>query len=148
MDRVHYLGYIVDQHGVHVDPAKIQVIRDWLAPITLTELWSFLGLPNFYHRLVLGFSHIAWDLNQVTKGGGKETFVWGLSQQKTFNDLKKRLCSSSILSLPDLQHPFEIETYASDYGVGTVLNQHGHPEAYHSEKLSDAICKYLSLVEK
>jgi hypothetical protein len=38
MDRVHYLGYIVDQHGVHVDPAKIQVICDWLAPTTFTEL--------------------------------------------------------------------------------------------------------------
>jgi hypothetical protein len=38
MDRVHYLGYIIDQHGVHVDPTKIQVIRDWPSPTTLTEL--------------------------------------------------------------------------------------------------------------
>jgi hypothetical protein len=67
MDRVHYLGYIIDQHGVHVDPTKIQVIRDWPAPTTLTELQSFLGLANFYHRFVLGFSHIAWALNQVTR---------------------------------------------------------------------------------
>jgi hypothetical protein len=72
MDRVHYLGYIIDQHGVHVDPAKIQVIRDWPAPTTLTELQSFLGLANFYHRFVLGFSHIAWALSQITRGGGKE----------------------------------------------------------------------------
>jgi hypothetical protein len=89
MDRVHYLGYIIDQHGVHVDPTKIQVIRDWPAPTTLTELQSFLGLANFYHRFVLGFSHIAWALNQVTRGGGKEKFVWGLSQQQAFDDLKK-----------------------------------------------------------
>jgi hypothetical protein len=94
MDRVHYLGYIIDQHGVHVDPTKIQVIRDWPAPTTLTELQSFLGLANFYHRFVLGFSHIAWALSQVTRGGGKEKFVWGLSQQQAFDDLKKRLCSS------------------------------------------------------
>ena len=59
MDNVHYLGYIIDQHGVHVDPTMIQVIRDWPAPTTLTELQSFLGLANFYHRFVLGFSHIA-----------------------------------------------------------------------------------------
>ena len=63
MDRVHYLGYIVDQYGVHVDPTKIQVIRDWLAPTTLTELRRFLGLSNFYHRFMLGFSHIAWALS-------------------------------------------------------------------------------------
>jgi hypothetical protein len=48
MQRIQYLGYIVDEQGVHVDPTKIQVIRDWLAPKTMTELHSFLGLANFY----------------------------------------------------------------------------------------------------
>jgi hypothetical protein len=88
MDRVHYLGYIVDQHGIHVDPTKIQVIRDWTAPTTLTELWSFLGLDNFYRRFVLGFSHIAWALSQITRGGGKKKYAWGWSQQQVFNYLK------------------------------------------------------------
>jgi hypothetical protein len=127
MDMVHYLGYIVDQHGVHVDPTQIQVIRDWPAPTTLTELQSFLGLANFYRRFMLGFSYITWALSQVTRDGGKSKFVWGLSQQQAFNDLKKSLCSSPILSLLDLQHPFEIETDALDYVVGTILTQHGHP---------------------
>jgi hypothetical protein len=75
MDRVHYMGYIIDKHGIHVDPSKIQVIHDWLAPTTLTELQRFLGLANFYHRFVLGFYHISWALIQITKGGGKETFA-------------------------------------------------------------------------
>jgi hypothetical protein len=81
MNRVQYLGYIVDEHGVHVDPAKIQVICDWPAPTTLTELWSFLGLANFYRWFMLGFSHIAWALSHMTKGGGREKFVWGKEQQ-------------------------------------------------------------------
>jgi hypothetical protein len=142
MDMVHYLGYIVDQHGVHVYLAKIHVIRDWPAPTTLTELQIFLGLTNFYRKFVLGFSHIAWTLNQLTMGGGKETFVWGLSQQQAFDDSKKHLCSSLVLSLPDLQHPLEIEIDPSDYAVGSVLTQHGHPMEYHSETLSYAVCKY------
>ena len=142
MTQIQYLGYIVDEHGVHVDPAKIQVIRDWPAPTTLTELRSFLGLANFYRRFVLGFSHIAWALSQVTKGGGKAKFVWTESQQKAFEELKHRLCSAPVLALPDLQQPFEIETDASDYAVGAVLTQHGHPVAYHSETLSDAVHKY------
>jgi hypothetical protein len=75
MNRVQYLGFIVVEDRVHVDPANIQVICDWPTPRTLTKLQSFLGLANFYQRFVLGFSHIAWDLNQVTKGGGKETFA-------------------------------------------------------------------------
>jgi hypothetical protein len=79
MDRVQYLGYIVDVHGVHVDPAKVQVIHDWPSPTTLTELQSLLILANFYPRFVLGFFHIAWALSQISKGGGKEKFVWVLS---------------------------------------------------------------------
>ena len=120
MDRVHHLGYIIDRHGVHVDPSKIQVICDWPSPTNLFELRSFLGLTNFYRKLVLEFSHIAWALSQVTRGGGKENFL-SLSQQQDFDDLKKHVFSSPVLSLPNLQHPFEIETYASDYAVGIVL---------------------------
>jgi hypothetical protein len=59
MNMVQYLGYIVDEHGVHVDLAKIQVISEWSALTTLTELRSFLGLANFYRRFMLGLSHIA-----------------------------------------------------------------------------------------
>jgi hypothetical protein len=136
MDRVHYLGYIIDQLGVHVDPAKIQVIRDWTTPTTLTDLQSFLGLANFYHRFMLGFSHIAWALSQITRVGGKETFVWGQSQQQVFNDLKKHLCSTLVLSLPYLQQPFEIETNSSDYVVGVILTQHNHPVAYQMLSIS------------
>jgi hypothetical protein len=78
----------------------------------------------------------------VTKGDGRETFVWGKEQQRAFDDLKNRLCSAPILSLLDLQQPFDIDIDASDYVVGTVLTQHGHPVAYHSETLSYIVCKY------
>ena len=121
MDKVHYLDYIIDQHGVHVDPARIQVFRDWTAPTTLTELRSFLSLANFYRRFLLGFSHIAWALNQINRGGGKEKFAWGWSQQQSFDDFNNLLFASPILSLPDLQQPFETETDASDYVMGIVL---------------------------
>jgi hypothetical protein len=121
MDNFHYLGYIIDQHGIHVDPTKIQVIHDWPAPTTLTELKKLLGLANFYRRFMLGFSHIAWALSQINKGGGKEKFVWGWSQQQALDDLKQFLCSSPILSLLDLQNPFEIEKDASDYDMGAIL---------------------------
>jgi len=127
---------------VYVDPTKIQVIRDWLAPTTLIELRSFLGLANFYRRFVLGFSHITWPLSQVTKGGAKEKFFWSKSQQKAFGELKHRLCSAPVLTLPDLQQPFEIETDASDYAIGVVLTQHVNPVAYHSETLSNTVQKH------
>ena len=82
MDQIQYLRYIVDSNGVHLDLTKIQVIRDWPTPKTLTELHNFLGLANFYRRFVLGFSHIAWSLSQVNTGGSKAMFVWAKSQQQ------------------------------------------------------------------
>jgi hypothetical protein len=81
MKRVQFLGYIVDEHGVHVYPTKIKFILDWPTLTIVTELWSFLGLVNFYQRFMFGFSHIAWALIQVTKGGGRENFTWGKEQQ-------------------------------------------------------------------
>ena len=63
MDRVQYLGYIVDEHGVHVDLAKIQVIHDCPSLSILSDIQIFLSLSNIYRSLVLGFSHIAWALS-------------------------------------------------------------------------------------
>jgi hypothetical protein len=80
MERVQYVGYIVDVHGVHVDLAKNQVLFDWSAPTTLTELRRFLGFTNFCRSFMLGFSHIARHLIQITRAGGMENFLWGLSQ--------------------------------------------------------------------
>ena len=125
-----------------MDPAKIQVIRDWPTPTTLTELRSFLELVNFYRRFMLGFSHIAWALIQVTKGSGRTKFVWGKEKQRAFDDLKHHLCSTPILSFLDLQQPFDIEIDASDYVVRELLTHQGHLVAYHSETLSNTIHKY------
>ena len=139
MTQVQYLGYIIDECGVHVDPTKIQVIQDWPAPTNLTELRNFLGLANFYRRFMLGFSHITWPLSQVTKGGAKEKFFWSETQQKAFTELKHCLYCAPMLTLPDLQQPFEIQTDASDYAVGEVLTQLGHPVAYQNGTLSKNI---------
>jgi hypothetical protein len=102
----------------------------------------FLGLANFYCRLVLGLFHIPRDLSQITKGGGKEKFVWGLSQHKVFDDMKKHLCSTPVISLPDMQHPFEIETNDLEYVVDAIITQQIHPVTYHNETLSYAISNY------
>jgi hypothetical protein len=75
---------------------------------------------------MLGFSHIAWALIQVTKGSGRENFTRGKEKQREFDDIKHRLCSTRVLSLPDLQQSFNIETDASDYVVGAFLTQHNH----------------------
>jgi len=65
---------------MHVDLSKIQIIQDWIAPMTMKEIHNFLGLSNSYHRFMLGFSHITWSFSQVTKGGEKVKFFWSNAQ--------------------------------------------------------------------
>jgi hypothetical protein len=88
---------------------------------------------------MLGFSHITCLLSQVTKGGEKEKLFWLESQQKAFVELKHHLCCTPMLTLPDLEQPFEIDTDASDYAIGVVLTQQGNPVEYHSATLFETI---------
>ena len=85
---------------------------------------------------MLGFSHITWTLSQVTKGGIEVKLFLFESQYKVFEILKHHLYSAPVLTLLDLQQPFEIEIDASNYAIGVVLTQQGHQVAYHSETLS------------
>eukprot|EP00253_Pinus_taeda_P026687 PITA_26687 len=87
------------------------------------------GVKDHAYWFVLGFSHITWPLSQVTKGGAKEKFFWSATQQKAFFELKNRLCFAPVLTLLDMQQPFEIETDAFDYAIGVVLTQRRHPIA-------------------
>ena len=69
-------------------------------------------------------------------------FKWIGSQQQAFEKLKQRLCSAPILSLPNLQQSFEVQIDASEYALGAVFIQHGHPIAYHSETFFDIVHGY------
>jgi hypothetical protein len=78
----------------------------------------------------------------VTKGSGRETLEWGKEQQQEFDDLKHHLCSTLVISFPEMQQSFKIEPDASKYVVGIFLTQHSHPVAYHCETLSNIVQKY------
>jgi hypothetical protein len=74
-DRVAFLGYVVTPQGIEVDEMKIEAIKSWPIPATLTQLQSFLGLTEFYRCFVRDFSTIAAPLNDLTKKG--VSFRWG-----------------------------------------------------------------------
>ena len=132
MNNIKYLGYAIKYVCLHLDLDKVQILKDWSIHQNIHELRIFLGLANFYRQFILSFSHIAWPLNQLTKGNGKIIFKWKLTQQKDFEKLKHELCTAPVLVLPDLHHPFEIEMDTSDYALGAVITQSGHPVAFHS----------------
>ncbi|KAJ9516475.1 hypothetical protein QJQ45_011175 [Haematococcus lacustris] len=140
-----FLGHIVGEHGIAVDPTKVKVVREWHVPRNLKDLQAFLGLANYFRRFIPNFSAIAAPLTDLTSKTAAAQFDWqkfGGAHLKAFNGLKDALCSAPVLALPDFTKPFVVCTDASLVGTGAVLLQEGRPIAYTSKKLSPPETRY------
>eukprot|EP00731_Ephydatia_muelleri_P016076 Em0009g500a len=143
---VQYLGHVISAEGIRTDPQKVACVSNWPVPRTSKELQSFLGLASYYRRFVKDFAHIASPLHALTEKGRE--WVWSKECNDAFFDLKKRLVSSPILTLPDFSLPFVLDTDASGDGLGAVLAQNvdgvERVVAYASRALSRTEKKYCA----
>ena len=129
---IGFLGHIVSDQGVSVDPEKVQTIRDWPQPRNATEVRSFLGLAGYYRKYVKGFASLAQPMTRLT---GKDVkFTWNEGCEKCFSALKDMLTNAPILVLPEGDQPYVVYTDASITGLGCVL-KHGKVIAYASRQL-------------
>ncbi|GJV98191.1 putative reverse transcriptase domain-containing protein [Tanacetum coccineum] len=119
--KVQFLGHVIDSRGIHVDPAKIESIKDWASPKTPTKIRQFLGLAGYYRRFIEGFSKIAKSMMKLTQKGIK--FDWGEKEENAFQLIKQKLCSAPILALPEGSEDFVVYYDASHKGLGAVLMQ-------------------------
>ncbi|GJW36756.1 putative reverse transcriptase domain-containing protein [Tanacetum coccineum] len=110
--KVQFLGHVIDSEGIHVDPAKIESIKDWTSPKSPTEIRQFLGLAGYYRRFIEGFSKIAKPMTKLT--------------QKD---------SAPILALPEGSEDFIAYCDASKKGLGAVLMQREKVISYASRQL-------------
>ncbi|GJR71834.1 reverse transcriptase domain-containing protein [Tanacetum coccineum] len=133
LQEVHFLGHVVNQNGIHVDPGKIEAVKNWEAPTSPTGVRSFLGLAGYYRRFIANFSRIAKPLTLLTQKNKK--YVWGAEQEEAFQLLKSKLCDAPILSLPDGVEDFVVYCDASNQGLGCVLMQRNKVIAYASRQL-------------
>ncbi|GJT59930.1 putative reverse transcriptase domain-containing protein [Tanacetum coccineum] len=131
--KVQFLGHVIDSQGIHVDPAKIESIKDWASPKSPTEIRQFLGLAGYYQRFIEGFSKIAKPMTKLTQK--KVKFEWGDKQETAFQLLKQKLCSAPILALPEGSEDFIVYCDASKKGLGAVLMQREKVIAYASRQL-------------
>ncbi|KAL0540140.1 hypothetical protein IC582_024370 [Cucumis melo] len=133
LKQVSFLGHVVSKAGVSVDPAKIEAVTGWTRPSTVSEVRSFLGLAGYYRRFVENFSRIATPVTQMTRKGAP--FVWSKACQDSFQNLKQKLVTAPVLTVPDGSGSFVIYSDASKKGLGCVLMQQGKVVAYASRQL-------------
>nr|XP_051214445.1 uncharacterized protein LOC127332209 [Lolium perenne] len=133
LKEVGFLGHVISLRRSVTDPSKIQSIMEKKAPTNQTEVRAFLGLAGYYRKFVEGFSSIARPLTQLLKKDKK--FEWTDKCEASFQELKKRLVTAPVLTMPDLTKDFDVYCDTSKLGLGSVLMQEGKVIAYLSRQL-------------
>ena len=123
------------KEGIFVDPSKVEAMSQWKQPRNPTKVRSFLGLARYYRRFVNGFSKIAAPMTSLTCKNVK--FELTDAYEQSFQELKKRLVTTPILTIPEGEDGFVIYCDASGQGLGALLMQHGRVIAYASRQLKD-----------
>ena len=138
--EIPFLGHIVGPGYIRMEPSRIKAIEEWAEPKNVHEMRIFLGMTNYERKFVEGYSKITAPLTDLLKKGKR--WIWTESCREAFEELKRRMVTAPILRLPDFERPFEVHTDASDFAIGGVLLQDGHPVAYESRKLQDRERRY------
>jgi hypothetical protein len=132
-EQIHYLGQIISEQGIAVDPKNIESIRGWPAPRNVSEVRYFMGLVGNYKRFIAGFYNIVHPVTSLQKKVIK--FEWTSECEENFNLLKELLTSAPVLKIVDPNESFVVYTNACKEGLGGVLTQNGHVIGYESRKL-------------
>jgi hypothetical protein len=130
MKQVAFLGHVISKGGISVDPSKVQDVLSWNAPMSVSNIQSFLGLAGYYRSFIEGFSKISKPMTELLEKDKK--FEWTSSCEASFQELKKRRTTAPILVMPDMEKPFYIYCDASGQRLGCVLMQDGHVVVYAS----------------
>jgi RNase H-like domain found in reverse transcriptase/Reverse transcriptase (RNA-dependent DNA polymerase)/Integrase zinc binding domain/Chromo (CHRromatin Organisation MOdifier) domain len=138
-ERIEYLGLVISEGQIEMDPVKVAGVSDWPTPTSKKEVQQFVGFVNFYRRFIQDYSKVARPLFDLT---GKADFKWGEDQEAAFTELRRRVTSAPILAFPNENKPFRIEADSSDVATGAILSQQSdsdgkwHPVAFYSKSLS------------
>ena len=146
MHEIEFLGHHVGRRGLRVMQDKVDAVQKWPVPRNVSELRSFLGLAGYYRRFVEGFSRLAAPLHELTHTADGQPYSWQPKHQAAFDTLKRALREAPVLALPDPDRQYVVNTDASDFATGAVLQQDFgkglQPIAYLSHKMSDAETRY------
>ena len=154
VETLEFLGHTVTTQGIQPLDAKVQAIRDFPLPTSLTKLREFLGLVNFYRRFLPRCSHIAQPLTDMLGSPPKRSSAkrdaqplqWTDAATSAFDQVKHALADAALLSHPKPDAPLCVMTDASDVAVGAALQQKvdniWQPIAFFSKRLQPAETRY------
>src|SRR6476469_3057543 len=141
-EEVKFLGHIVDAEGIRPDPKKVSAVQDWPVPRNVHEIKSFIGLACYFKKFISHYSEVAVPLTNLTRKS--HVWEWTGKCQDAFEKLKLLLTEAPLLRTPDPTKLYRCVTDASDFGLGAVLLQEGHPIAFESRKLNSAEQNYTT----
>ena len=139
--EVEYLGLIVKNGEILMDPTKLKAVEQWEPPKSVKVVRLFIRFCNFYWKFIPNFSTLARPLHDLTKKG--VAFQWGKEEDDAFVKLKEVFLSAPVIKILDTTKPFFVMADASLTALGGVPMQKDsngdlHPCAYHSTTFSPA----------
>jgi hypothetical protein len=124
LKEVSFLGHVISEGGISVDPSKIEDVLSWNTPTSVSDIRSFLGLARYYKRFIKGFSKISKPMTELLRKDKK--LEWSTKCEASFQELKKQLMTAPVLVMPNMEKPFSVYCVASRQGLGCILMQDNH----------------------
>src|ERR1051325_5275325 len=109
--ELQFLGHIVGIDGVKPDPEKIDKVKNYPTPKSISDVRRFMGLASFYRKFIKDFSIVAKLMFDLFRG--EQQFKWEKEQEKSFELLKEKLTTTPVLKYPDYNKEFILLTDAS-----------------------------------
>jgi hypothetical protein len=128
-----FLGHVLSEGGMSIDLGKVKDVLEWEPPHNMSDIYIFLSLAGYYRHIIKDFSKIAKPMTRLLEKG--KEFKWSEECQASFEELKKRLTSTPVLTLPDITRSFDVYCDASPSDLGCVLMQDGKVVSYASWQL-------------
>ena len=132
---VVFLEHVVLRGGITMNPVKIEAIMWWPRPTTETKVGGFLGFAGYYRRFVQDYLKMSAAMTQLTSKG--KPFVWTPACEESFQELKRRLVTTPVLTMPNGTGNLVVYSGASAKGLSCVLMQNGKVIAYASKQLKE-----------
>jgi hypothetical protein len=118
-----FLGFIIHENGIEIDPKKIEAIQKVQAPTCKRDVQKFIGMVNFLRRFIANLSDKLIPFSPILQLKDEAEFAWGAKQQVAFDQIKYYLSTPLVLRAPKSGEPFWLYIAAQEDVIGAILTQ-------------------------